>query len=514
MTVRRFSFLLLLVTFSICGVSAQNVQQSVTQQNLRNHIEYLASDSLAGRLIGSEGNLCAGEYIANCFSQIGLEELNTTNYYHYFDQPLRISGYRLSTIEGCNIIGILPGTDPKLKDEYVVFGAHYDHLGIDDEVLAGDSIFNGADDNASGVAVLIELARNMAAVRNTLKRTIVFAAFDGEEMGLWGSTEFVNNPPVPIEKIAVMVSMDMVGYYGYSNKLKLEGVGTIKDAMKILPESKTINVRKIGFETSFMGATDTQPFAKECVPTLYVTTGLKSPYHKVGDESQYIDYEGTKDVTDYMTSVALTFANYQALAESGKFSPLHHIPEWSFFYGPTAATGVNTTHYSKGALDGKGAWYYNVGVMAQGVYRGMLELDVALQFEHIGARNATQAGTPNKTALGNLNNLTFYSLGVPVSLKVNVPNMSKSPVGAYVALLGYYRYHLSGRVGDYGNKMDFTNQFNRSESGIGFGFGLHAGSFRLGYEARYGISDILRHSYNSSWNMRNHTHLVTFGYCF
>ncbi len=519
MTVKRFSVFLLVAGCCHCSLFAQQhiSQQSLTQQNLTRHVQYLASDSLAGRLMASEGNLAAGEYIANCFAQIGLEEINTSNYYHYFEQPIQKtygSGAYLGTVEGCNIIGLLPGTDPKLKDEYVVFGAHYDHLGVDKQVAAGDSIFNGADDNASGVAVLIELARNLAAVRQTLQRTVVFVAFDGEEMGLWGSNEFVNHPPVPIEKIAVMVSLDMVGYYGYSNKLIIEGVGTLKDALRILPQTRDLNVKKIPFETSFMGATDTQPFAKQCVPTLAVTTGVKSPYHKVGDEASLIDYEGTQKVTDYVTKMALTFTNYRDLAASGKYSPLHHVNEWALFYGLSAAMGVNSTHYTRGVLDGKDAWYYNLGVRAEGVWHGTLALEAGLQFEHIGARYGQLAGQGYKTADGDLGKLAFYSLGVPVSLKIYLPSIGGNAVGGYVALTGYYRYHLAGHMGHYNNSIDFKNQFNRNEGGMGFGLGLRAGSFRLGYEARYGMTNLLRHSYSSTWNIRNRTHMITLGYSF
>jgi len=101
------------------------------RMRLRDHVNYLASDSLGGRLIGTEGNLIAGEYIADCFASIGLEEYNGTSYFHYFDVeiPSAVKDVPLTVIEGCNVIGILPGTHPYMKNEYIVVGAHYDHLG-------------------------------------------------------------------------------------------------------------------------------------------------------------------------------------------------------------------------------------------------------------------------------------------------------------------------------------------------------------------------------------------------
>src|SRR4029434_9205987 len=127
-----------------------------------------------------------------------------------------------------NIVGILPGSDPKLKDEAIVLGAHYDHLGRGGEgSLApreGD-IHHGADDNASGTAALIELARRLTTQRPKPRRTIVFIAFSGEEEGLIGSSYYVNHPIVPLAKTIAMINMDMIGRL-QDQKLIIGGIGT------------------------------------------------------------------------------------------------------------------------------------------------------------------------------------------------------------------------------------------------------------------------------------------------
>ena len=192
-------------------------QFSTPVENLEKHVYTLASDSLLGRGFGTEQGVKAAEYIADQDRSAGIEPVNGS-YFHPFNHR---SG--ILNIAGINVAGIIPGNDPELKEEYIVLGAHYDHLGW--KVKGGDTVvYNGADDNASGTATIIEIGRNMAANQGSLGRSIIIVAFDGEESGLIGSTHFVESSMVPPDKIKLMFSLDMVGMYKAHNGLDLVGV--------------------------------------------------------------------------------------------------------------------------------------------------------------------------------------------------------------------------------------------------------------------------------------------------
>ena len=250
---------------------AANAQQS-RQQRLRQHLYYLASDSLEGRMAGSEGGAKARQYILNQYKEIGLQPYSGNGLF-----PFKPSQSIMSLMFGkdslCNIVMIIPGTDPQLKDEYIVLGAHYDHVGV-----KGGKVYNGADDNASGSTALIEIARELYGHRNELKRSVIIAAFDGEEEGLHGSKELVKMLGNDINKVLVMMSIDMVGWLSTNDALVIEGTSTLKggkEAMVKLADEQGMRLKLKGFERSVMTATDTEPFAKKGQrPTLAVTTGL------------------------------------------------------------------------------------------------------------------------------------------------------------------------------------------------------------------------------------------------
>ena len=192
-----------------------------------------------------------------------------------------------------NLIGMVEGTDPALKDEYVVVGAHYDHIGMGDEnSLAASpepSIHYGADDNASGTAGIIELARAVSA--SPLKRSVLFMAFSGEEKGLLGSKHWVSTPTVPLEKIAAMINLDMIGRLK-DGKLNVQGLGTsslwpavVDSAKKGLP--LTVTTTADGF-----GPSDHSSFTGKGIPVLFFFTGLHGDYHRPSDTWEKINADG------------------------------------------------------------------------------------------------------------------------------------------------------------------------------------------------------------------------------
>ena len=210
---------------------------------------------------------------------------------------------------GRNVVGMLEGNDPVLKNEYIVIGAHYDHLGIDQlreaSMYKGKEpmIHNGADDNASGTSGLLEIAEKFGYIKSQLKRSIIFAAFSGEELGLLGSAYFVNNLPVELSKIDAMINMDMIGRLNNENSLTIIGAGTSSNWKELLNDKNKYGF-KLGFSDGGEGGSDHQSFTNKNVPVLFFFTGTHSDYHKPSDRPEKINTVGEEKVANYVFDVA------------------------------------------------------------------------------------------------------------------------------------------------------------------------------------------------------------------
>jgi hypothetical protein len=192
-----------------------------------------------------------------------------------------------------NVIGALEGSDPVLRDEWVVVGAHYDHLGLGDQSSLAPSqigeIHNGADDNASGTAGVMELARLAANDNRDWARSAMFMAFTAEEIGLLGSAHFADNPSVPIENINAMINMDMIGRIS-NDKLYVGGVGTSPDYPEILEAANESGLMLETSESGY-GASDHTSFNIKRIPVLFFFSGLHTDYHKPSDDADKINAE-------------------------------------------------------------------------------------------------------------------------------------------------------------------------------------------------------------------------------
>jgi hypothetical protein len=212
-----------------------------------------------------------------------------------------------------NVVGILPGADASLAREYVVLGAHYDHLGYGGEgsgSLQPDvrAIHNGADDNASGTAGVLELAQYFAARKNEIKRSLVFIAFSGEELGLLGSAAYVKTPTIPLEQTIAMLNMDMVGRLK-NKKLIVYGIGTspgFESLAKKYNQDSTFDLKLIrdGF-----GPSDQSSFYGKKIPVFHFFTDLHDDYHKPSDDADKINAEGEAVVLRYVARIATELAN-------------------------------------------------------------------------------------------------------------------------------------------------------------------------------------------------------------
>jgi len=216
---------------------------------------------------------------------------------------------RINRVRIANVVGVIPGTDPVLKKEYVVIGAHFDHLGMGGPgsgSLVQDTmaVHNGADDNASGITGVLEIGEQLAARREELKRSILLMGFNAEEKGLLGSKYFVEHPTVPLKNIVAMINMDMIGRMKDSS-LTVGGVGTSPDLKTILTELNRNYNLKLNFSEEGYGPSDHASFYTQDVPVVFFFTGVHEDYHKPTDDVDKINLHGEVTVANLATDLAL-----------------------------------------------------------------------------------------------------------------------------------------------------------------------------------------------------------------
>ena len=248
--------------------------------------------------------------------EAGIDSLNRTINLKLNSTVSATANVNQKETETQNVVALLPGIDSNLKNEYVVVGAHFDHLGMGgpgsgSRVTDTLAVHNGADDNASGVAAVIQLAEKLASEKKN-KRSIIFVTFGAEEMGLVGSKAFTNKPPVETEKMVAMFNFDMVGRLDpTTNGLSIGGTQTSKETEAILTDLNT------GFELAFSpegsGPSDHSSFYLQNIPVFFISTGAHSDYHTPFDDAELINYEGTKKVADYSYLIISEVANRESL---------------------------------------------------------------------------------------------------------------------------------------------------------------------------------------------------------
>ncbi len=216
------------------------------------------------------------------------------------------------SVETKNVVGVLEGSGP-LAEETIIIGGHYDHLGrggLTSGSLAflSSDIHNGADDNASGTAMVMEIARRLASRRDPLPRRVVFMAFSGEERGLLGSQYYVEHPLYPLASTVMMVNFDMVGRLNGKSELTMIGTGTspgIDALVDVLGKSAGMTIKKVSGMTDGFGGSDHESFYAKNIPVLFAFTGLHSDYHRPSDDSDRINYNGMARIADYLELIVL-----------------------------------------------------------------------------------------------------------------------------------------------------------------------------------------------------------------
>ncbi len=276
-------------------------------------VRYLADDRLAGRLTGSPGADTAAAYIARRFAEAGLQPAAGGWFQSFTISPdapaARAAG--VGGKVGRNVIGILPGRDPARRNESVIIGAHYDHLGLGgygalDAPDSTGKVHNGADDNASGTAALIHIADVLA--QNPPARTVIFIAFSGEELGLFGSAYYVKHPVYPLNASLAMVNLDMVGRLR-NRRLIVYGTATAAEFPALLDSLNTSAHFDLKEQGDGYGPSDQSSFFAAHRPVLHLFTDLHGDYHRSTDDWQAINAYGMAQIVDFSSRLVAALAN-------------------------------------------------------------------------------------------------------------------------------------------------------------------------------------------------------------
>lgn len=264
------------------------------------HIKRYIADSLLGKSIASlEKKITDDMSPASFVSKAVLE--GTSEVVH-------------QKVQTANVVARIYGNDPAFEDEIVVIGGHFDHLGMGGPGSGSrepdtEAVHNGADDNASGVAGIIEMAEKIAANKHELKRTLVVVAFGAEEMGLIGSKYFVENPVIDMEKVVAMFNFDMIGRLSEERSIAVGGTGTSLETEDLLNTYLDKFDMKGSFSKEGFGPSDHASFYAEDIPVFFISTGAHQDYHTPQDDIEFINFEGQKLVADFSAALVMDVAN-------------------------------------------------------------------------------------------------------------------------------------------------------------------------------------------------------------
>ncbi len=298
---KQLTYILFFALLSSCK------QYDYSKSYIKEDIAYLADDLLKGRETGTEGELKAAAFLAKRFEEIGLEPKGTEGFFQKFtfkpskDPHKEVEFTEINddgSVTGTNVVGFI-NNNAKTS---IVIGAHYDHLGFGGQgsLHRGEkAIHNGADDNASGVAVMMDLARKL--VDKAPNNNYVFIAFSGEEMGLLGSNYFTKNATLDITSVNYMINMDMIGRLKDDRSLAVHGVGTSPlFSQTIMANNSDFKIIKT---ESGVGPSDHTSFYLNDIPVLHFFTGQHEDYHKPSDDFEKLNYEGMQAISEYIFNI-------------------------------------------------------------------------------------------------------------------------------------------------------------------------------------------------------------------
>ena len=290
--------------------------QTINLNTAKTHVEFLASDLLKGRAAGTEWGHIAGEYIISVLRLMGATPLMEDGYVQHFDayspynnrtmtyyvDTTTVECTKLAPHRKAHMRNILAKIEGKNPEEIVVVGAHYDHLGYD-PMLSGDKIYNGADDNASGVQAVLQLLQAFLSTGQQPERTVIFALWDGEEVGLCGSKYFVNNFP-DIKKVKAYMNYDMIGRNNMEHRpQQLKYMYLAKDSVYATWLKSDIEKYSLALDPDYLpmedlsGGSDQVPFFKAGASIVWYHTDGHPDYHRPSDEPARINWDKMLDIT-------------------------------------------------------------------------------------------------------------------------------------------------------------------------------------------------------------------------
>jgi len=279
---------------------------SITKADLQRHVDALANDTFEGREAGSRGGRAAGVYLGREFRRLGLSGgAADGGYYQSFGARYR------------NLLGVAEGSDPDLKSEFIIVSAHYDHVGYgtyQNSYGPTGFIHNGADDNASGTAGILELIEAVVQSENPPRRSILFALWDGEEKGLLGSKHWISSPTRPLDQVRLLINMDMIGRLR-DDKLEISGSRTGVGFRQLIGMHNRRTNLLIDFTWKVDDNSDHYPFFERGIPILMLHTGLHDDYHRPSDDAHLINSEGMERIGRLLLGIVDDAANRQALPD-------------------------------------------------------------------------------------------------------------------------------------------------------------------------------------------------------
>ena len=303
MTIARISLGCLFLLTGFAGSSPVLAENE--DKGPRKDVETLSSEAFDGRGLGTEGLGRALDYLESRFEEVGLRPLGEDGYRQSFEGP-----------EGSTLVNLVGVLGDAQGDRHVVLGAHYDHLGRGEKEDANHGLIHpGADDNASGIAVLLESAKRIG--KEELGHRVVIVAFSGEEKGLLGSTYYVENPALPLESCTAMLNLDTVGRL-FDGALTVFGGGSAQEFKHILQGVNYGFKFQLELPEKDPEAGDHVSFGRRGVPSIHVFTGPHADYHRPGDTAEKIDYEGLEKIAGFTTELAIYLA--------GRDEPLSYVP--------------------------------------------------------------------------------------------------------------------------------------------------------------------------------------------
>lgn len=277
---------------------------SIKSDDLSKHVEVLADDTFEGREAGSRGGRAAGVYLTKEMAKFGL-------------QPAGIDGTWYQPYSGNqqNILGRLEGSDPKLKDQVILVTAHYDHVGYGSSTNSFGPIgfiHNGADDNASGVAGLIEVVEAFHTLGEPPRRTILFALWDGEEKGLLGSRHWISQPTINLKNVAISINTDMIGRLR-NKKVEVAGFRSSRGLRRMVSEQLGDEDLVLDFNWELKANSDHWPFYERGIPILMLHTGLHDDYHRPSDDPEKLNKPGMEQVAKLLFHLAYGLAEAEEI---------------------------------------------------------------------------------------------------------------------------------------------------------------------------------------------------------